>query len=300
MMAENSEISWTTHTFNPLWGCTKISPACTNCYAATLAGRFGVGWGPKAERRTFGEAHWNEPRKWDRKAAARGVRERVFCASMADVWEDHPAWETERPKLWALIEATPNLDWLLLTKRPENIRRFAPEAWYFGSGFPSNVWLGATVESQDYVDRIHDLLFARARVHFVSCEPLLGPLRLDDIHVRGGNYSALRVYPKHLDLVIAGGESGHGARPSHPDWFRSLRDQCVRAGVAFHFKQWGAWAPPASFVDGAETITFPTGKTLATRDGPVPILQGMQRVGKKAAGRTLDGRTWDELPEVAA
>ncbi len=138
-MAKNSRIEWTTHTFNPWWGCVKVSPACKHCYAESWAKRVGSNvWGIKAERRFFGDKHWAEPLKWDVLAAASGVRARVFCASMADVFEDRRDLDVHRARLWKLIEATPHLDWLLLTKRPEIISRLAPWA----NQWPENVWLG--------------------------------------------------------------------------------------------------------------------------------------------------------------
>lgn len=143
-MGENSKIEWTHHTFNTWWGCVKVSPACDNCYAESLSKRFGDHWGPKAEYRTFSDKHWNEPLRWNRAAEKAGERHRVFCASMADVF-DNRAPEGARERLWALIRQTPHLDWLLLTKRPQNIAEMLPEDW--GDGYP-NVWLGVTVENQ--------------------------------------------------------------------------------------------------------------------------------------------------------
>ncbi len=258
-MAENSAIEWTDHTFNPWWGCAKVSPACDRCYAEAWAKRTGHGvWGPRAPRRLFGDDHWRRPLRWNRDAARSGRRARVFCASMADVFEWRADLRGPRRRLWALVEATPNLDWLLLTKRPHLARRLAP----WGTDWPDHVWLGATVENQRFAGkRIPFLLDTPSRYRFLSCEPLLGPIDLAE-------------WIDGLDWVIAGGESGAGARPAHPDWIRGLRDQCAAAGAAFHFKQWGAWRP----VRGAdEKVSF-------------------VRMGKKTAGRDLDGRTWDELP----
>ena len=175
-MAKNSRIEWTTHTFNPWWGCVKVSPACKHCYAESWAKRVGQPvWGIRADRRFFGEAHWNEPLRWDREAAQSGERARVFCASMADVFEDRGDLDPWRDRLWALIEATPNLDWLLLTKRPQHIASMAP----WDDRWPANVWLGTTVEDQDCADERLPLLAAvPAAVRFISAEPLLGPVDL--------------------------------------------------------------------------------------------------------------------------
>ena len=146
-MGEKTGIAWTDSTFNPWHGCQRVSPGCELCYAETFDARFGEPhWGPKAPRRFFGDKHWNEPLKWNRAAEASGVRRRVFCASMADVFEDRPDLVEHRLRLWKLIEATPHLDWLLLTKRPENIHRMLPKPTVDADGntrpYFSNVWLG--------------------------------------------------------------------------------------------------------------------------------------------------------------
>ena len=266
-MAENSKIEWTEHTFNPWWGCIRVSPACKNCYAEAMAKMYGHRcWGAKSERRFLSDAHWRQPLKWDKQAEADGVRRRVFCASMADVFEDREELIPWRQRLWALIEATPHLDWLLLTKRPENIAQMGP-----ASGFPANVWLGTTVENQKYADlRIPELSSVPAAVHFLSCEPLLGPLNLSN-------------WLPMLDWVIAGGESGAKARPTDPKWFESLRDQCKKFRVNFLFKQWGNWTPHKPDVTKLKSIELPTGISV-------------YRTTKKAAGRLLGGRTWDGVP----
>lgn len=325
-MGENSSISWTHHTFNPWWGCTRVSPGCTNCYAETFANRVGIKWGPQAERRLFGDKHWNEPLKWNREAEKAGERRRVFCASMADVFEDRPELTAERRKLWALIERTPALDWLLLTKRPENMGWMTPGGW--ASGWPENVWAMTSVENQEVAaQRILHLLELPAVVHGLSIEPLLGPLDLRRIEVVAPSTFGPGVYldaltghligpddmlANRIKWVIVGGESGHGARPMHPSWVRSLRDQCAAAGVAFFFKQWGEWR---SWEPGLRGVV----KHISARDGAigseatyvgvvrdgkaaierrcdtVPIV----KVGKGVAGRTLYDRTWDEMPEVS-
>jgi protein gp37 len=275
-MARDSKIEWTHHTFNPWWGCVKVSPACAHCYAESFAHRLGASlWGRSAPRRFFGADYWRQPLRWDEHARLAGERRRVFCASMADLFEARSDLHRWREQLWPLIESTPNLDWLLLTKRPQNIHRMAP----WRDSWPPNVWLGTTAENQKHADlRIPRLLELPARVRFISAEPLLGPL-------------TLRQWAG-IDWVIAGGESGHGARPTDPAWVRSLRDESKDAGVAFHFKQWGHWAP--SIPAGARA-------RQQLRLGPVPdhalTLYGL---GKAAAGRLLDGRTWDEFPQVIA
>ena len=274
-MAENSKIEWTDHTFNCWIGCTKVSPACDFCYAEKQNDHRQwnrAGWGAHAPRKRTSAAYWKQPFKWDRQAKAEGRRARVFCASLADVFDNHKSIDPEwRLELFDLIAATPNLDWLLLTKRPQNIAKMLPNDW--GGGW-QNVWIGTTVENQAEADRrVPHLLTVPAAVHFLSCEPLLGPVDLrrawgGPMKIEGPNWLDF------INWVICGGESGPGARPMHPDWARSLRDQCKAAGVAFHFKQWGEFAP----------------------DDPFAKHTAMRRIGKKTAGRLLDGREWNELP----
>jgi protein gp37 len=180
-MGETTGIAWTDHTFNPWWGCTKVSPGCDRCYAETFDRRIGgAHWGKDAARRVFGEKHWREPLKWNAAAEKAGKRARVFCASMADVFDaDAPAGELER--LWALIRATPHLDWQLLTKRPARIARALPADW--GDGYP-NVWLGDDRRGPGARRPADPVLRAvPARVRFLSCEPLLGAGGLAAVHV---------------------------------------------------------------------------------------------------------------------
>lgn len=182
------------------------------------------------------QAYWRAPRRWDLRAEAAGARARVFCASLADVFDNGvpAAW---REDLWALIRRTPSLDWLLLTKRPSNIARMLPAGWGDEGGWP-NVWLGTTVEDQAEADRrVPHLLAVPARVRFLSCEPLLGPVDLSAaLAAPGGGDGA----PPRVHWVIAGGESGPRARPYRAEWARSLRAQCGAAGVAFFHKQAGS------------------------------------------------------------
>lgn len=281
-MGENSKIEWTHHTFNPWRGCTKVSDGCKHCYAETLSNRFGGkhgAWGPQGQRVIAAESYWRQPIKWNREAAAAGERRRVFCASLADVFEGPetmPAGNRRdvleaRHRLFELIEQTDWLDWLLLTKRPQNIMTMVTAAWRAGY-MPSNVWLGTSAEDQQTADeRIPHLLQAPATMRFLSCEPLLGEVVLGHWLPHGGWGGDA------IDWVIVGGESGHRARPMHPDWARSLRDQCQAAGVPFFFKQWGEFIPTSEYRDGQ---------------------QFMSRVGKHAAGRMLDDRVWNEFPQT--
>lgn len=275
-MGKNSHIEWTNHTFNPWWGCAKVSPACRNCYAEAWAKRVGVNvWGGQAGRRFFSENHWREPLKWNEEAGRSGTRSRVFCASMADVFERRSDLKPEREKLWNLIEKTPNLDWLILTKRPQNARSMAP----YGDTWPENIWLGVTVENQTWAEkRIPFLMGIPVKTRFLSCEPLLGSLDISKLLLKGNDSG--------LHWIIAGGESGHHSRPMNPIWVRTLRDFCVQRNIAFHFKQWGHWAP-------AELLTTAQKRVSIIGD------TRMAPAGKKVAGRVLDGRVWDELPRSA-
>lgn len=232
-MGATTGIAWTNHTFNPWWGCARVSDGCLHCYAETSSKRWGHDlWGKTAARRQFGDKHWDEPLKWDAAAQAAGVPALVFCASMADVFEDHDEVVEARERLWELISRTPWLRWQLLTKRPENVRHMVPWWWLGGykvaSDWPLNVWIGTTIEHQKAADeRLPILAELPAPVRFVSCEPLLGPVDLTPFLARS------------VDWVIVGGESGAGCRPMHPTWARSLVIQSEAAGVPVFFKQMG-------------------------------------------------------------
>lgn len=369
-MAENSKIEWCDHTFNPWEGCQKVGPGCDHCYAETRNARFAggvaVNWGPGAPRRRTSDANWRKPLLWNALHeaffAAHGRRQRVFCASLADIF-DNAVSAQWRIDLLRLIELTPNLDWLLLTKRIGNATQMLEAAvrainhgrWGWRDNVFQNVWIGATVVNQEEADRdIPKLLETPAAVRFLSMEPLLGPVDLtaaylpcenaiDDLLMdpETGAYECCKRCDftgigdeMGIDWVIAGGESGPHARPMHPDWARSLRDQCKAAGVPLLFKQWGEWLPinqqDEAFTNrlykpnrkaalhedqGAlddiygRTCTVPCGVVHA--DGsfheplePMAFLQGTGamstfKVGKKAAGRLLDGALHDGFPEVA-
>lgn len=266
-MGEGSKIAWCHHTFNPWMGCVAVSEACKFCYAeAFVTKRMGLPlWGPKAERRVTSAGNWREPLRWNRKAAAAGVRHRVFCASLADVFEDRPDLAEPRARLFRLIEETPALDWLLLTKRTDRMIDLAREAGWPGD-WPENVWAGTTVESQKRAnERVPHLLLVPASVRFLSCEPLLEPVDVSrwmwPVHwtwdarfptpeaaIAAGapasrhRQSLVSASAAFINWVIVGGESGPGARPFDLDWARSLRDQCKTAGTAFFFKQAGSRA----------------------------------------------------------
>lgn len=230
-MAETS-IEWTDYTFNPWIGCAKVSPGCQHCYAERMANHrsnWGATWGLKGSRVRTSPATWNNPLKWNQESLKSKRRLRVFCASLADVFEDRDDLSVYRSDLFQLIRKTPALDWLLLTKRPEKIHIMLPENW--GQGW-DNVWLGTSAEDQMRYDlRVEMLLSVPAKVHFVSAEPLLGPIKL-------------RHGPKEgLDWIIVGGESGPNFREMKTEWACSVRKDCRRLGVAFFFKQHSAYQP---------------------------------------------------------
>jgi protein gp37 len=232
-MAARTTIAFCDHTFNPWLGCTRLSPACDHCYAAALAWRTGRRdpsghdlWDPHAERVRASAAYWTQPLAWNRAAAAAGIRRRVFCASMADVFDNQTpaAW---RADLWALIRSTPALDWLLLTKRPSLIAEMLPADW--GDGWP-NIWLGTTTENQtEAARRIPPLVAIPAAIRFLSVEPMLEAIDLAR-------------WLGDLQWLIVGGESGVGnrSRPMRPDWVRGLHAQAQAAHVSFFVKQLGS------------------------------------------------------------
>ncbi|WER08406.1 phage Gp37/Gp68 family protein [Rhodobacter capsulatus] len=312
-MADKTLIGWTDATWNIVTGCSMVSAGCTNCYAMGLAGsrlrhhpsRAGL------TRETGGRSVWtgdvrfnegwlDQPLRW------RAPR-RIFVCAHGDLF--HEAVPDEWiDRVFAVMGECRQHTFQVLTKRPERMREYLDERRKgrplmpsIGGGLlgyhpfncevmpPENIWLGTSIEDQATADaRIPHLLATPAARRFVSAEPLLGALDLRITQARGSSRvlnaltgasfseTSLSALPRGpgLDLVIVGGESGPRARPMHPDWVRSLREQCVSAGVSFHFKQWGEWM-----------FQSPEGRAT-----------GFYRVGKKAAGRLLDGHTWDEMP----
>lgn len=380
-MAASSTIEWCDSTFNPWIGCTAISPACEHCYAeAQMSTRLGrVKWGAGQPRQRTSAGNWRQPVRWNARSfwqcdtcgwrgenphldglldegaqvrnmcpgcwpalvAVKPARRRVFCASLAD-WLDNEVPVEWLADLLSLIAATPNIDWLLLTKRIGNWRLRMKQArlhisskptggertWSWIDRWehdepPANVWLGATICNQAEADRdVPKLLAVPARVRFLSIEPMLEKVALRwpwvsrGLPLGGGPACNLREPWKvpepdpAIDWVIVGGESGPHARPIHPDWARLLRDQCEAADVAFFFKQWGEWRPP---LDGEEYstamgnaqripcyIVAPAGTVHCiengdwTKGGSV-----MRKVGKRAAGRLLDGQEHNGFPVVS-
>jgi protein gp37 len=239
-MGSGSKIEWTDNTFNIAHGCTKVSEGCQFCYAETWDKRKlyskeepqETHWGPNSGRLKLSPKYWDDPLQWNRRAERMGIKEKVFCSSMADVFEAHPDLNSERIKLWDLIENTPNLIWQLLTKRPENILKMVPASWK--STFPSNDWAMTSTENQTRFDeRVKHILDVPAVVRGFSCEPLLSDIQF-------GN--AFDDVDKSTLWIIAGGESSNNAahvRTPHQDWFCGLRDQCLNMKIPFFFKQWG-------------------------------------------------------------
>jgi len=289
-MGQNSKIEWTDHTFNPWRGCAKVSAGCDYCYAERYGTRdpvkFGR-WGDDGWRVIAAESTWKTPLAWDAEARRAGMRRRVFCGSLMDVFEDRPELIRPRARLFRLICDTPELDWLLLTKRPENAKAMIWAA--MSARLPCephilqvealenvlpNFWLGISVENQAaWQARRKWLLECPAAGRFISYEPALGPFDNPEL--------------TSIDWVIAGGETGPRARPAHPQWFRDVRNQCQTAGVPFFLKSLGEYVPwedcPQDLLD----------KPALEAHGRMFI-----RVGKKAAGRLLDGREWNELPAM--
>lgn len=319
-MAEVTSIEWCDATLNLWWGCTKVSDGCKFCYAEQLSDqRYKKGaWGPKGVR-TEVKSWRSTLNKISKRAKEEGRRLRVFCQSMSDTFEgtetcgdaNFEVISRLREDLGKAILNHPELDFLLLTKRPENVLKYGPLGYLWTrEGIPDNVWVGTSVEDQETADkRIPELLKIPAKVRFLSCEPLLGPVDLQYPTFNGADSIESL---EGIRWVICGGESGLNARPMHPDWARSLRNQCDCAKVPFFFKQWGEWLPWSQFGDADipdsceqtryETVEFQCGKfenigrPIWCDDIDDNLTLG--RVGKKAAGRVLDGRTWSEFPEA--
>lgn len=310
-MGETTAISWCDHTFNPWIGCMKVSPACDGCYAENLmATRYGrVRWGAPGQgagtRERTSAGNWSKPKAWDRKAKEAGTRPFVFCSSLADVFDNQVPSEWRRD-LFRLIAATPNLAWLLLTKRPQLIIDLTDDA----GGLPSNAALGTTAEDQERWDHnIGHLLAAKyilAPVFaFASCEPLLG--RIDPRRAKLPREMRRRLFLDadipifdpllpfadrrlRLDWIITGGETdqgSHKARPTNPQWFRDLRDACAETGTVYHHKQNGEWVSVSEVEGPGRHYHFDDGRTV-------------RRVGKACAGRLIDGVLHDARPEIAA
>lgn len=282
---ENSNIEWTDHTFNPWWGCVKVSPGCKHCYAETLDNRYhkeNPHWGPGSSRKGQTKKYWDQIFKWDDTAKKEGVIRKVFVASMADIFEDHPDVGLWRSLFLDMVSACTNLIFQLLTKRPENIMGMIPFHWM--EKWPDNVWIGTTVENQQQAEiRIPYLIRIPASVLFLSCEPMLSEIKLPVDWADGSGM---------VNWVICGGESGHGARPMNDRWAQSLRDQCKQANVAFFFKQWGEHIP----ISQVRYLPKETRETLKTNHGHPGDMPDTFKLGKKANGSLLDGVEHKNFP----
>jgi protein gp37 len=294
-MAKKTGIEWADATFNFAIGCTEVSPGCTNCYAKTLNNRmkWAEGWGPGKARYRTSEKNWDAVRAWNKQAKNANRRPRVFCSSLAD-WLDDEIPVTWLADLLLLIDETPNLDWLMLTKRPQNFvprmqavldsgigdtRLIVPDLWLKGRA-PENVWFGVSTEDQQRVDeRIPALLKIPATVRWLSVEPLLGPVRLP-----------LTREVDRINWVVVGGESGANARGCNTEWVRSILYQCDLWGVPFFFKQWGTKLPIDQRVPPEKR----------PENAPPEFWAGdiFTTVGKAKAGRLLDGVEYSQFPEV--
>lgn len=285
-MGKDSAIEWTDHTFNPWWGCTKVSAGCANCYAEAFAKWTGrAKWGPDAPRVPASEKTWREPLEWDRAAAAAGRVATVFCASMADVFERRAELQRPRARLFDLVDATPHLFWLFLTKRPSAARELIPDSWYLNPR--ANVGFGTSIEDPAAVARASLLLSVPARLLFFSFEPLLGHVAaralLDDARRYVG-----------AAWAIVGGESGPGARPLEVDAVRALRLDAVRAHVPFFVKQLGARVVDrndAGF-DGDDASSWPAGTVTSDLEH-----QGHQGARVRVLLRDRKGGDPSEWPE---
>lgn len=250
--------------FNPWWGCTKVSPACDNCYAEDVANMYGHDvWGKDAPRRQMGADHWRNPHKWNAQAEKEGRRYNIFCGSLCDVMEVRDDLEPYREALWWTIERTPNLNWMLFTKRADQYKNKLPKAWLQSPR--DNVWLVTTVERKDYLWRLDAILKVPAVVHGIICEPLMSDIPLPR---------------EFLDLgprawVIAGGErgAGKGSKVSNIEWVRNLRNAATGAGIPFFFNQWGEYGP-------------------TDKAGAVQVLLGHNHLGR----RLLDGVIHNGVP----
>jgi protein gp37 len=343
-VSDKTGIEWTDATWNPTTGCDRVSPGCDHCYAMTLAPRLKAMGSPRYQKdgdpRTSGPGFGvsvhpsalDQPLRWRRPR-------RVFVNSMSDLFHDEIPDEYIA-RVWAVMALAPRHTFQVLTKRHGRMRSLLNSTSFRTACFEAywterraaglagtqlddvpwplpNVWLGVSVENQQWADiRVPALVETPAAVRFLSCEPLLGPVAFNcarpEVCAEGGRCGAGLL---GIDWVIVGGESGSRARPMNPDWARDLRHQCETAEVAFHFKQWGEWAPSMGRVE-RQGFIWPDGRWLE-RDGvwnpptkfpphlvgryiaPAPVEPGwinVERVGKKTAGRGLDGRTWDEFP----
>jgi protein gp37 len=316
-MGKNTEIAWATHTFSPFWGCSKVSEACHFCYAETWAKRTGFKiWGQDTPRRFFGEKHWSQPLRWNKAANKLGVMHSVFCGSMCDIFEDRMDLDEHRIRVFRMVPETPNLLWLFLTKRPLKAVQMLPREWQGNGKWPRNVMVGTTIENQKRLDERMPIIELLHRQYpgvqvFASCEPLLSSLSWTRPENRYSPEPLNRnAWLAYLDWVVGGGESGHNARPYHPDWARKLRDDCANRDdmcrpwpLPFLWKQNGQWRPrQPGDPDNGTMIRLTSRGNNGTdlqhaSDGGDVWMQKF--TDKKKAGRLIDGREHLQFPRLS-
>lgn len=297
---ENSKIEWCDHTFNPWIGCCKISEGCKNCYAEKIAKRFykQAQWGKNEKRILTSDSYWKQPLKWNRKAGAENKRKKIFCASMADVFDESVS-DSWRDRIFSLVKDTQNLDWLILTKRPENALHYFNYNTIKGNLIPWNAWIGVTVENQKEAnERIPLLLKIQASMRFLSCEPLLSEINFYET----SGFMPEKNHPWRnvpiltgIDWVICGGETGRDARPCHPHWIRKIKEQCIHSNVAFFFKQWGEYMPLTNEIkpENINSIRF-FNMNMERDKSSFPFYSAWKMNGAK--NNILDGREWNQFP----
>ncbi len=281
-----TKIEWATAVWNPVTGCTKVSEGCRNCYAEGIANRF---WG----ERKFTDVRCL-PYRLKQPAKLKG-HQRVFVNSMSDIFHNRVEYEFIKD-IWSVMLANPQHTFMILTKRADRMAETVDLLLRDGFGVLPNIWMGVSAENQQaYDERAPYLLQTPAAVRFLSLEPLLSAI---DLALLGTipHSKPYSIVVSKIDWVIVGGESGTRARPMHPNWVRSIRDQCQEANVPFFFKQWGEW----QLTNEREEMRQDGNERLTSIDVPGAIgyqKAWFRRVGKKNAGRVLDGRTWDEYPQ---
>jgi protein gp37 len=314
-MGDKSKIEWTDATWNPVRGCTVVSEGCRNCYAMQVAARFngqGQAYEDLAYRNDSG-AHWTgkvklidehlqDPLRWKRPR-------RIFVNSMSDLFHESIPDEWIERIFQVMFTANHHI-FQVLTKRPERMLDWISRSAFLSNDPLPNVWLGISAEDETtFLKRAPLLIKTPAAVKWLSLEPLLGPMNFEAFSTFFYTGWTEAPFDDVIDWVVVGGESGARARPMHPDWARYVRDKCVEANVPFFFKQWGEWDGGGVFGSecddpcGRDVKALPGGALTGTDWEPGSHLKGSQtihRVGKKAAGRLLDGREWNEYPENAA
>jgi protein gp37 len=310
---KDTKISWCDHTFNAWIGCAKVNEACKFCYAEAHDNRFynESHWGLGSNRLMTSDKYWNQPNNWNRAAGNAKIKLRVFCSSLADVFEDHPQVVEARKRLFNLIENTPNLIWMLLTKRPENIMGMVPMTWVF-NGVPDNVRFGVSIGNQKHFDTMWPVMektmYDLSAPYFLSMEPLLGPVEFakfdESLMIEGKGRSM------HLpSYIIVGGESGSKARPMHASWVELIQNQCLLYGIKFHFKQWGEWQDGSDGLSRYNAILLGNGEVIDNSEAGLKAARkkytdaewsnqaprAICKVGKERSGDLLNGSRFKDL-----